>query len=67
MGFMKYAFTCPAPGCGHTMYVEAVDDNEAIEKLIVQGNEHGKDTHPSMPQMSQEQTQTMVRVGMRRE
>lgn len=63
----KYMFTCPAPGCGHTMNVDAANEDEALEKLLVLGDEHGKTVHPQIPQMSPEDAKTMVRVGMKRD
>lgn len=63
---MQYSFTCPAPGCGHTMEVEAENDDEAMGKLLVAGDEHGKQVHPNIPQMPEEQAKEMVRVGMRK-
>ena len=63
---MKYSFTCPFPGCGHTMTVDAQNDDQAIEKLLVEGDKHGKAVHPNLPQQPLEQAQTMVRVGMKK-
>lgn len=44
---MKYSFKCP--GCGHVLDVEAGNDDEAVDKLMVAGGEHMKETHPGMP------------------
>ena len=63
---MNYSFTCPAPGCGHTMTVEAESDDQALEKLLVEGGKHGQTVHPTMPHQTLEEATTMVRVGMRK-
>lgn len=62
---MKYAFTCPAPGCGHTMEVEAVSEDEALQKLLAEGGKHQQTTHPDM-NLDPEKAVAMVRVGMKK-
>jgi len=63
---MKYSFTCPAPNCGHTMKVEAENEDQAVEMLLMEGDKHGKEVHPNLPQQTPEEAQTMVRVGMKK-
>lgn len=63
---MKYSFTCPAPNCGHTMEVEAENEDQAISLLLQAGGEHGQEAHPNMPQQSPEDATNMVRVGMKK-
>ena len=62
---MKYAFTCPAPGCGHTMTVDAATEDEALQKLLVEGDKHGKAVHPDM-KLTPDEATAMVRVGMKK-
>lgn len=64
---MTYSFSCPAPDCGQTMTVQAQSEEEAIDKLMMMGAEHGKEVHPDMPQQSHEEAHAMVRNGMKQD
>ena len=62
---MKYSFTCPAP-CNEKIEVDAQNDTEAIEKLLVAGKAHAKKAHPDMPPMTDEQMKSMLKAGMKK-
>jgi hypothetical protein len=61
---MMFSFTCPAVDCGQTMTVEANTREEAIDKLLVLGAEHGRQVHPNMQAQTPEQAKSMVSGGM---
>jgi hypothetical protein len=62
---MKYSFQCPAP-CSKEIKVDAVSDDEAINKLMTAGKVHAKEAHPNMPAMSEQQMKDMVKAGMKK-
>jgi len=61
---MKYSFKCPGT-CNYEVKVEAKNDDEAIRKIIKEGEDHRKQAHPDMPPMTEEQLKTIVRSGMK--
>jgi predicted small metal-binding protein len=62
---MKYSFKCPAP-CNKEIKVDAVTDDEAINKLMAAGKVHAKEAHPNMPPMSEKQMKDMLKAGMKK-
>jgi hypothetical protein len=62
---MTYSFTCPAP-CNYEVKVDALNDDEAINKLMAAGKVHAKAVHPDMPPMSEQQMKDMLKSGMKR-
>ena len=61
---MKYSFKCPGT-CSYEVKVEAKNDDEAVGKIIKEGEDHRKQAHPDMPPMTEEQLKTIVRSGMK--
>lgn len=43
---MKYTFQCPA--CSKALEVDAVDEEDAVNKLMEAGKEHGGEVHKDM-------------------
>jgi hypothetical protein len=62
---MKYSFTCPAP-CKYEIKVDAKDDGEAVDKIMVEGMKHAKKDHPDMPAMSEGEMKSFIRTGMKK-
>ena len=62
---MKYSFKCPGT-CSYEVKVEAKNDDEAIAKIIKEGEGHRKQAHPDMPPMTEDQLKSAVRSGMKR-
>ena len=62
---MKYSFKCPAP-CNKELNVDALTDDEAINKLMAAGKGHAKEAHPNMPPMSEQQMKDMLKAGMKK-
>ena len=60
---MKYSFSCPAP-CNYEVMVDAKNDDEAVDKIIIEGAVHGRQIHPDALPMTEEQLRTVVRSGM---
>jgi hypothetical protein len=42
---MKYSFKCPGT-CNYEVRVEAKNDDEAVGKIIKEGEDHRKQAHP---------------------
>jgi hypothetical protein len=61
---MKYSLTCPL--CGHVISVDAVDDKEAVDKLLKTAMDHGHEKHPEMASMPAEELRKMVETGMKK-
>ncbi|HEX2965072.1 MAG TPA: hypothetical protein VHO84_04775 [Syntrophorhabdaceae bacterium] len=59
---MKYSITCPAP-CNHEIKVDAQNDDEGINKLLVAGKAHAKEAHPDMS-MSDQEMREMISNSM---
>jgi hypothetical protein len=62
---MNYSFACPAP-CKYEIKVDAKDDQEAIDKIMMEGIKHAKKDHPDMPPMSEGEMKSTIRTGMKR-
>jgi hypothetical protein len=62
---MSYSFTCPSP-CNYEVKVEAKDDDQAVEKILMAGEIHRKQVHPELPPLSEGQMASFVRSGMRK-
>jgi hypothetical protein len=60
---MKYSFSCPAT-CNYQISVDAKNDDEAVAKIIKEGAVHGKQAHPDVLSMTEEQLKNLVRSGM---
>ncbi len=60
---MKYSFSCPAT-CNYEISVDARNADEAVAKIIKEGAVHGKQVHPDVPLMKEEQLRNLVRSGM---
>ena len=63
---MSYSFTCPS-SCNYEVKVEAKDDDQAVEKILMAGEIHRKRAHPELPAISEGQMAGFVRSGMRRQ
>ena len=61
---MKCLFKCPGT-CTYEVKVEAKNDDEAVAKIIKEGEGHRKQPHPDMPSMKEEQLKSIVRSGMK--
>ena len=61
----KYSFKCPGT-CNYEVKVEAKNDDEAVQKIIKEGENHRKLAHPDMPPMAEGQLETIVRPGMKK-
>ena len=59
---MTYKMECPAGD--YTMTVDAPDEDGAVALLVEQARAHGKEDHPEMPDMSDEDMADMVRTDM---
>jgi hypothetical protein len=62
---MKYSFTCPAP-CNYEIKIDAMGDDEAVNKIMAEGVKHAKKDHPDMPPMTEGEMKTMIRTGMKK-
>lgn len=63
MILMKYSFSCPA-SCNYEISVDAENVDEAVAKIIKEGAVHGKQVHPGVLSMTEEQLRNLVRAGM---
>ena len=61
----KYTFKCP--GCSAPIVVKAENDDEAVDKLMVEGGNHKKEDHPNDPEVPEEDMKKMVREQMTKE
>jgi len=61
----KYTFKCP--GCSAPSVVEAENDDEAVDKLMVEGGKHKQEVHPNDPEVPEEDMKKMVREQMTKE
>ncbi len=62
---MTYSFKCPG-ACNYVVKVDAGNDDEAVRKIIKEGEVHRKQAHPEMPPMTDEQLGTIIRSGMKK-
>lgn len=62
---MKYSFKCPA--CEHMITVDAMSDDEAVNKIMQEGASHMKTTHPELPPTPDDQMRQMVQSQMKKE
>jgi len=62
---MNYSMTCPSP-CNQIMKVDAMNDEEAMSKLMVAGKEHLKKAHPDVPPMPEEQMKSLLKSNMKK-
>lgn len=62
---MKYSFKCPA--CEHVITVDAMSDEEAVNKIMQEGASHMKTVHPDMPVTPDDQMKQMVQSQMKKE
>lgn len=61
---MKYSYNCPA---GDKMIeVEAMTDDEAVEKIMEEAKKHKMEVHPEM-EGTDEEMEKMIREGMIKE
>ena len=60
---MKYSFLCPAT-CNYEISVDAKNADEAVAKIIKGSAVHGKQVHPDILSMTEEQLKNLVRSGM---
>lgn len=58
-----YTFQCQ---CSEVLRVEAQDPQEAVEKLLPEGQQHLTNVHPDM-RISDEDFRNMFRAGMQEE
>jgi predicted small metal-binding protein len=63
MIFMKYSFSCPA-NCNYEISVDAKSVDEAVAEIIKEGVVHGKEVHPGVLSMTEEQLRNLVRASM---
>ena len=59
---MTYKMECPAGDL--TMTVDAPNEDGAVSLLVEQARAHGKEAHPEMPDLSDEDMEDMVRTDM---
>jgi len=60
---MKYSFSCPAT-CNFEIMVDARNDDEAVAKIVAEGAIHGRQFHPHVLSMTEEQLRNAVRSGI---
>lgn len=60
---MKYSFSCPA-SCNYEISVDARSADEAVAKIIKESAVHGRQVHPGVLSMTEEQLRNLVRAGM---
>ncbi len=60
---MKYSFSCPAT-CNYEITVDANNDDEALAKIVAEGAVHGRQVHPDVLSMTEEQLKSAVRSGI---
>ncbi len=60
---MKYSFSCPAP-CKYEIVVDAMNDKEAVARIVAEGVVHGRQVHPDALPTTEEQLKNMVWSGM---
>jgi hypothetical protein len=62
---MKYMMHCPVEGCDHMMEVEAMNDEEAVTKLVAAGDAHFAEAgHPVDQSMTPEMKTQMTKDHM---
>ncbi len=62
---MEYSFKCPGT-CNYEVTLEAKNNDEAVRKIIKEGEDHRKQAHPDMPPMTEGQLKIIVRSGMKK-
>jgi len=60
---MKYSFSCPAT-CNFEIRVDAKNEDEAVAKIAAEGAIHGRQFHPHISSMTEEQLRNEVRSGI---
>lgn len=51
---MTYSFTCPLQGCNQTMTTDATDEEEAVQNLTQQAEQHLRESHPDIQKTHEE-------------
>jgi len=64
---VKYTFQCSQGHDPETMEVEAMNDDEAMEKLLPMAKEHLAAKHSEMASMSDEDVKNMIMGGWKKE
>lgn len=62
---MKYSLKCPL--CSQSTTIDADNDDAAVATFLKDGKKHMKEQHPMVPSMPDEQLQSMIRYGMKKE
>jgi len=60
---MRYSFSCPAT-CHYEITVDAKNDDEALARIVAEGAVHGRQFHPEVLSMTEEQLKNVVRSGI---
>ncbi len=58
----QYLFVCSAGHPPETMVVEALGDDEALEKMMVLTRDHVSKKHSDMPPMTEEQMMSLIKT-----
>ncbi len=59
---LQYTFVCSLGHQPETMTVEALSDDEALEKMMILARDHIAKKHSAMPPMSEEQMMSMIKT-----
>jgi hypothetical protein len=58
----RYAFVCSLGHEPETMIVEALSDDEALEKMMILARDHIAKNHSDKPPMSEEQMMSLIKT-----
>ena len=58
----RYSFVCSLGHSPETMTVDAINDDEALEKMMVLARMHISQKHSDMPPMSEEQMMSLIKT-----
>ena len=64
---MTYTFTCEQGHDPVTFTVEAENDDEALEKIMVQAGPHLQEAHPEMANMPPDQAKNIITGAWKKE
>ena len=61
---VKYYLICPV--CNQSIFAEADTDEEAVDKLAIEGKDHEAKFHSDMSPVKDEDMKAMIRTGMKK-
>lgn len=61
---MKYSISCPL--CQQSVIVDAETDEQALDKIVKEGEIHAKEVHPKMQPMPEQLMRKLVQAGMKK-